>query len=442
MGIAIEVRDTRTGVSEVVFFRTSPVRIGRNALNDLLLDEPSVSQWHAQIVFDDQAVWLVDVGSSNGSQRGGAAVVAHQPAAVAPDEIVEVGPMHLRVRRGEGTVRAPAGAMSEAVLTMLTSIDVASDARSPLRSDSSPGTGGNAHDDAATALASSAVVQLQYLRTMLAALAPARERYLDTLREQIEALPPSSRSKLIPQVAREYPELARCPEFLAIADEHDAGAVAIRAPSAREWAEELVGAPVEGAGGEEIADARVLARVAALLQTFTQSLFELRRVKHRVTRDLGLGEPVEPQPRSGRDILAWLLDFGVDGEERAQALVREFADLAVHQLALVSAVREGVRALIDEIAPETIASGEARSRSARGRSWRDLLPLTGMKLWERYRVVHGELAEGERYARTIFGARFAKAYLSSTGTMEVHTVAGPEHGADAGAIPVTRGGRE
>ena len=79
MGIAIEIGDTRTGAIEEAFFRTSPVRIGRNALNDLLLDEPSVSQWHGQIVFDESSISFVDVGSSNGSCVDGCRAPAHRP---------------------------------------------------------------------------------------------------------------------------------------------------------------------------------------------------------------------------------------------------------------------------------------------------------------------------------------------------------------------------
>jgi predicted component of type VI protein secretion system len=180
----------------------------------------------------------------------------------------------------------------------------------------------------------------------------------------------------------------------------------------------------------------VLARVAALLQTFAQSLHELRRVKHELTRDLGLGEPPQPQPRSGQDILAYLFDFTVDGEERAQALMREFAEQAVHQLALVTAMREGVRDVLAALGPDEVARQEAASRGA---GLMDLLPTTGVQLWARYRAVHAELVEQDRFAHILLGRRFAHAYLWSTGTAQAQAQpAAHEHAAQRLAVPMTR----
>ena len=42
-----------------------PVRLGRNALNDLQLDESFVSQWHGVIRFDEKQTLYLDLGSTN-----------------------------------------------------------------------------------------------------------------------------------------------------------------------------------------------------------------------------------------------------------------------------------------------------------------------------------------------------------------------------------------
>lgn len=416
MELRITIHDPRTGADEEAFFRTSPIRIGRNALNDLLLDEPSVSQWHAQLVWGDQGVWFTDVGSSNGSAVGPARVAANSPVAIDEQAVVEVGPMRMRVARvTEPDVtrarRLPfGGAMPEEVLTAMSSVDLAGADR--MSYDDELATQAS-EDGAQTAVASSAIAQLQYLRAALAALAPVRAAYLEELREQVEGLPSPARGKIIPQLAREFPELASSPELLELARRCGVEHLAAPDRGARERLEALLGAPLPASPGEEISDARILARVTMLLQTFAQSLFELMRAKEHVVRELGLGGG-DRVPASGQEILTYLFDFRVDGEERVSSLARVFADLAVHQMAMVSATRDGVRALVEEIAPSTITQRAQRARGTTS-SWRDLFPLGGMQLWNVYRRAHADLAEGDRFARHVFGPRFGRAYLAMTG---------------------------
>lgn len=409
MELRVAIHDPRTGVDEEAFFRSSPVRIGRNALNDLLLDEPSVSQWHAQLAFDAQHVWFTDVGSSNGSSVAAVRATPHHSIPIDEETIVEVGPVVLRVSRVDPAERTRShragGMLSDELRTAISVLDVA-------HGDGELATeaGGN---EAQTALASSAINQLQYLRTVLAAVEGPRRAYLEALGDQIESLPPSSRAKIVPQLTRELPELSRSPELLAIAARHGVDGVEVRDLSAREWLERLAGAPLSGPHGEEVDDARVLARVAALLQTFAQSLFELMRAREHVARELGLG-PGDGTPTSGQEILAFLCDFRVDGEERVAALTRVFADLAMHQIAMVGATREGVRSLVEELSPEALTQ-RARQERERAGALRELLPLRNAALWDRYTRAHADLAEGDRFARHVFGPRFTRAYLAMTG---------------------------
>ena len=407
--LRVAIHDPRTGVDEVAFFRSSPVRIGRNALNDLLLDEPSVSQWHAQLAFDEQHVWFTDVGSSNGSAIGSTPVVPHQAIAIDETTSLEVGPVVLRVSRADSaedtSARCSPGMLSDDLRTAISVLDVARGA-----DELATEAGG---EDAETALASSAINHLQYLRTVLAAVEPARRAYLEALEDQIESLPPASRAKIIPQLTRELPELSRSPELLALAVRHGVEGADVRELTPREWLERLSGMPLGGPHGEEVDDARVLARVAALLQTFAEALFELMRAREHVARELGLG-PGDGTPTSGQEILAYLCDFRVAGEERVAALTRVFADLAMHQIAMVGATREGVRALIEELSPEAVTRSAQKDRERAG-ALRDLLPLRGAALWEQYRRAHSDLAEGDRFARLVFGPRFSRAYLAMTG---------------------------
>ncbi len=414
MELRISIHDPRTGTLEEAFFRTSPIRIGRNALNDLLLDEPSVSQWHAQVAWGEHGIWFTDVGSSNGSAVGGARALPNQPVSIGGDECVSVGPMVLRVARVDegaatGARRLPLrGALPEEVLTAMSLLDVA-------HVDAPSSSNEELHtihdDDLHTKIASSAIAQLQYLRAALSALGPIRAAYFEEVREQVEALPVSTRDKILPQLAREFPELARSPEFLELARQTGVEKLAVPELTTREWLETLIGEELVGAPGEEISDARILARVATLLQTFAQSLYELMRAKEHVVRELGLGSG-EQGPESCREFLAHLFDFRVDGEERVSSLARVFADLAMHQMAMVSATREGIRSLVDEISPDAI---EGRCRTKGTNSWRDFLPMGATQLWSSYRSFYQDIAEGDRSMRHVFGMRFGRAYHAMTG---------------------------
>jgi predicted component of type VI protein secretion system len=62
------LRDSQTGDETTVEFDQSPIRIGRNALNNLVIEDRFVSQWHGLIRFDDTSVTYVDLGSTNGTR--------------------------------------------------------------------------------------------------------------------------------------------------------------------------------------------------------------------------------------------------------------------------------------------------------------------------------------------------------------------------------------
>jgi len=58
------------GTTADLLFQQPPVRIGRNALNDLVLSHPYVSQWHAVVGLVGDKLTLTQVGSSNSVQVG------------------------------------------------------------------------------------------------------------------------------------------------------------------------------------------------------------------------------------------------------------------------------------------------------------------------------------------------------------------------------------
>ena len=85
-----------------------------------------------------------------------------------------------------------------------------------------------------------------------------------------------------------------------------------------------------------------------------------------------------------------------------------FADLMMHQVALLNGVMSGVKALLTELAPGTIEKAAMREQGRR--SWLTRL-FTRVDAWDLYKRRHSDLAdeENERF-RLLFGAEFADEY--------------------------------
>src|ERR1700690_2869431 len=66
MVIQILFRDPRSGSEKKYEFDQSPVRIGRNPLNNGVLEGNFVSGWHGIIRFDNTGTYYFDPGSPNG----------------------------------------------------------------------------------------------------------------------------------------------------------------------------------------------------------------------------------------------------------------------------------------------------------------------------------------------------------------------------------------
>jgi predicted component of type VI protein secretion system len=71
MILDINVKNVVTGTTETNRFTQSPVRIGRNQLNDIPIEDPFVSEWHGIIRFEGDSVAYFDMGSTNGTLLDG-----------------------------------------------------------------------------------------------------------------------------------------------------------------------------------------------------------------------------------------------------------------------------------------------------------------------------------------------------------------------------------
>src|SRR4029079_19137249 len=97
MAIDVNIRQPNAGSSRVLSFSRSPVRIGRNELNDIPLQDPFVSEWHGIIRFDDRQIAYFDLGSTNGTVLDGKRLVKSVPAPLSDSSRLKLGLLEMTV---------------------------------------------------------------------------------------------------------------------------------------------------------------------------------------------------------------------------------------------------------------------------------------------------------------------------------------------------------
>src|SRR4051794_15300350 len=100
--------------SASVTFTGSPLRIGRDPANDVVLQDPNVSRFHAEIALVGGSITVRDLGSSNGTRvdgatvgSGGAPVPTGAEVAIAPYRLLVDG-ARLLTRNDRGALRLDA----------------------------------------------------------------------------------------------------------------------------------------------------------------------------------------------------------------------------------------------------------------------------------------------------------------------------------------------
>ena len=114
-------------------------------------------------------------------------------------------------------------------------------------------------------------------------------------------------------------------------------------------------------------------------------------------------------PNDARQVLSYLLDWTVDAQGRVQELASAYADIMIHQVALLNGMVEGVRSLLFQIGPAAIAYELANTPGPK--FLRSIWPFRSGALWKRYAQRHAELTEEDRQmTKALFGHKFLEAY--------------------------------
>jgi len=160
--------------------------------------------------------------------------------------------------------------------------------------------------------------------------------------------------------------------------------------------------------------ARLVGRLHAAIDVLCRAFVQLRRSHARCASSLALpghdAAPASPwdEIQDPARLASALLDFRRGSGNVSRAVQAGLDEVAVHQVALLDGVLEGVRALLTELAP---ASLEAElDRGPARRSFR--LGGRSRARWQVYQRRHTELSQGDAALSLVFGSAFSQAYGS------------------------------
>lgn len=175
---------------------------------------------------------------------------------------------------------------------------------------------------------------------------------------------------------------------------------------------ELVGSLLPGRTIETQGDvARLITRLHDAAEVLCRSLIPLRQsylkfvssMELQKSAHYGRASLVLDMARDPAAVAAVLLDFREGGEDASKSLESSLQDLTLHQVAMLDGVMQGVRALLEELAPDAImAQAEAKRSSLFGGREKDA--------WEEYCARYERLSDEKETFQRIFGEEFAQAY--------------------------------
>lgn len=420
LALLVRVDNLEDGSTRTHAFTRSPVRIGRNALNDLQLEFAFVSQWHGVVQFDEANVVFYDLGSTNGTTVQGQRVQTNEPVAVLrPDMDFVIGKLRLSFGRGQAQAE-------HAQSPSLLSGKIEGGDYEPL------GDSGNAtmmlDGDAIRAAMSSASAKAplpasaqQHIQALAPRVAAYRHAWKDlygALIASLQSLPPQQVPAAIALFLQSYPEAAGEPEAkalahsqgVAVADEGVAGELVARLANYFMPHREAPRAPQDVEG--------FLVRMLWSVEVFSTAYVALRKGQDELNAEMMGYARRGPQPSpleeatDPRQVIEYLLDWSsTDAETRVSALKGNFAEIMSHQVALLSGMMEGVRKLFAaELSPSTLES-EAEKKQAAG-FWVG----REAKSWRQYVATHRALTEEDKeLTSAVFGRAFSRAYARALG---------------------------
>jgi type VI secretion system protein ImpI len=448
LGLRLRVTDTRNNAMVERTFDRFPVRIGRNPLNDFQLDSGFVSQFHAVLELHGNALMLRDLGSKNGT-------LLRHSGKVPPHQLVDLGPSNYEFAISSLLFQAfPMDVLGE---TQATRRRAGSNLLLGPEDPETQYLKAVGRPPAANVTQGTARLKAQY-----DAWRSSWTQYYQALCAEAQALDLPSRAALLDMVAASQPAASQEPDFQRLASVVNPNAPASANRAGAGTRDEMMAlqavkelAAVYVAGGRPMEGAsdvvKFLGKVQDVLDTFFKSFIPLRdgykqfETKMEIKRkglggDPRLGARVAVETaKDPKELASRLLDWNDPSEDGPRTIESTFADLMIHQVAMLDGVMRGVKSLLKELSPSAIEQLLERKKSG-GFSFG---PFRYETLWNLYKERHSDLADEEKEAfGLIFGPQFVQAYTQfsgeavggnvPTGSMATHTGPMPTYKSSAG----------
>ncbi len=346
--LTIQVFDERSGGTARVQYVSFPVRIGRNPLNDLVLDDPYVSQWHAAIGFVGGELAVLQVGTSNPIFIGDHRLSADEMAKLPGNDVIQIVPFRLILEQVADATEQPAS-LEGRVRRKAEITQEVDEVELPDLSQLAPPVGS---DPVAPPLAPTLAVPVPDLAALTVPVPDLAA--LTVPGSDLAAL------TVLRRLAWRFGGAELAPDSTAIAD---------------------FGRRLE----------RALEVLAAELDQLLVSGREVR----------GTLAPGGSGAAGAVGVEQWLAGLLAGDHLAAHAALKQACrELLQQQLALLETLRAGGRALLERLSPRLVSAKAAQLYRL----------VTAKSLWQTYETTHRDLAEdgGESMLISQFGALYAK----------------------------------
>lgn len=400
VALVARVIDTQANQSFDATFERFPVRIGRNQLNDLPIDRPYVSQFHAAIDVKERQIFVRDLGSTNGTMFAGRRLVRDQPIEVTQAPEIAIGPVVVRL----GLVEAQAKKREGGGTVLDASF-------SPAQMRAAMAVQPGAEDP--------------FVRQLLPYIEAYRTAWGNVYRvvyDHLARLPPDYRVNYIKRIAGEHAAVGAEQDFLKISQYYgvDARMLGELGPPQAALAAltELQRALAPGSKDpDDVASVLSFARrLRDSMEVFLKCFVSLRDGYREFESEVLAREKQQQQgdqvatAKDAKELGAVLLT-PQGGPDVSRQLHDIFVDVMSHQVALLNGVMEGVRSLLTKLSPKTLEE-ELEKKGKKG----GIFSNKYEELWKLYEVRHGDYSgEDKETFLIIFGPQFSRAYAATAG---------------------------
>lgn len=408
IGLRLAITNTESNTRVERVFVRLPVRIGRNPLNDLNIIDRFISQFHAVLEVQGSTLLLRDLGSSNGTRVGSARAPAHELVDLAKhDNTFAIGPLTFETRLEHIQTAPPPKRTVHGLGAAAAAAMAAANAA-------------ESEDD--SVLEDSTITSVLDKTLMFDNDKMAEARAVVARFQQAGGGGLGSTMLLDPTAAKVARSAPPPPD--AAARERKLEQIALR--GVREIAQVLV--PNLGSVDDPEDLVRFLSKVRDTLEVFLRCFVPLREGYRQFATEMDIRRdehvPAEP-PRFGvrsvenarneQELAECLLDFKNPAGEAQRDIEGSFADLMIHQLALLNAIMRGVKSLLHELSPQAV-EGTTEELSKQGKTGFSWGPWRFKELWRVYGSKHGDIDDGDkRTFAALFGPDFAAAYKQFRG---------------------------